>query len=77
MMAANAIDDRWSPPQSRDAFMAGYTNAARQTLDIDPARMGLRTIGHMGYFRVNAKPLWASALRWLNASPHAPSGAYA
>ena len=35
MMAANSIDDRWSPPRSRDAFMVGYRNAARQTLDID------------------------------------------
>jgi predicted alpha/beta hydrolase len=65
LMAANSIDDRWAPPQSRDAFIAGYRNAARQTLDIDPARFGLREIGHMGYFRASAASLWESALGWL------------
>jgi predicted alpha/beta hydrolase len=74
MMAANSIDDRWSPPRSRDAFMAGYRNAARQTLDIDPEHVGLGAIGHMGYFRADAAPLWESALRWLEARPSSRSG---
>jgi predicted alpha/beta hydrolase len=74
LMAANSIDDRWSPPRSRDAFMAGYRNAARQTLDIDPAHIGLRAIGHMGYFRVDAIPLWESALSWLDSRREARSG---
>jgi predicted alpha/beta hydrolase len=66
LMAANSIDDCWSPPRSRDAFMAGYRNAARHTLDIDPTDIGLRAIGHMGYFRPEAQPLWESALAWLD-----------
>lgn len=69
LMAANAIDDRWSPPRSRDAFMASYRNARRESLDIDPARIGLREIGHVGYFRADAAPLWDAALEWLDASP--------
>lgn len=67
LMAANSIDDRWAPPRSRDAFIEGYRNAARQTLDIDPARFGLRGIGHMGYFKPGARPLWESALAWFEA----------
>lgn len=67
MMAANATDDRWSPPASRDAFISGYRNAPRETLDIDPAGVGLPAIGHMGYFRAGAVPLWDSALTWLDA----------
>jgi predicted alpha/beta hydrolase len=67
LMAANSIDDRWSPPKSRDAFIVSYSAAARETLDIDPARSGLAAIGHMGYFRDGAAPLWASALEWLEA----------
>ncbi|MEZ5421360.1 MAG: hypothetical protein R2708_29030 [Vicinamibacterales bacterium] len=66
IMAANATDDRWSPPASRDAFIAGYRNAARQTLDIDPARVRLPAIGHMGDFRTGAVSLWESALEWLD-----------
>jgi predicted alpha/beta hydrolase len=73
MMAANSIDDRWAPPKSRDAFMAGYRNAARQALDIDPSRMGLRAIGHMGYFKPHAIPLWESALAWLETLRSGPN----
>ena len=69
MMAANAIDDRWAPPASRDAFMPGYRNAVRHTLDIDPSLIGMRSIGHMGYFKADAIPLWRSALDWLAAVP--------
>lgn len=65
ILAANAIDDRWSPPRSRDAFMAGYRNAPVQTHDIDPRQWGLSRIGHMGYFRAYAPPLWDAALRWF------------
>jgi predicted alpha/beta hydrolase len=73
LMAANSIDDRWAPPKSRDAFIAGYRNAARQTLDIDPSRFGLRAIGHMGYFKSDAMPLWESALAWLDTCRSARS----
>jgi predicted alpha/beta hydrolase len=65
LMAANAIDDHWAPPKSRDAFIAGYRNAARHTLDLDPMAIGVRSIGHNGYFKPSAKPLWESALEWL------------
>jgi predicted alpha/beta hydrolase len=65
LMAVNATDDHWAPPRSRDAFIAGYRNAARHTLDLDPMAVGLRSIGHMGYFKPAAQPLWESALDWL------------
>lgn len=75
VMAANSIDDRWAPPRSRDAFMPGYRNAARHTLDLEPSRVGLRSIGHMGYFKPRAKPLWKSALDWLALRPNAAGAA--
>ncbi|OFA02912.1 alpha/beta fold hydrolase [Duganella sp. HH101] len=65
VMAVNALDDLWAPPASRDAFMAGYRNASVTTADIDPARAGIGAIGHMGYFRASAQPLWEDALGWL------------
>ena len=67
LMAVNSIDDRWSPPKSRDAFISSYRAAALETLDIEPAQLGLRAIGHMGYFRADAVRLWAQALDWLEA----------
>ena len=69
IMAANALDDRWAPPASRDAFMAAYRNTAWQGIDIDPQRSGLGAIGHMGYFRRRAEPLWIDTLRWFGEHP--------
>lgn len=70
IVAANALDDHWAPPASRDAFMAGYRHAEWRGLDIDPVRMGLGPIGHMGYFRPQAEPLWRDALEWFETLPH-------
>lgn len=64
IVAANALDDAWALPASRDAFMQGYRNAPLVTKDIDPRASGGR-IGHMGYFRANAEPLWDDMLAWF------------
>lgn len=65
MVAANATDDWWALPRSRNAFMAYYRNAPMIGLDIDPRQIGLKHIGHMGYFRSQAQSLWQPALDWL------------
>ncbi len=65
IIAANALDDLWALPTSRNAFMAGYQNAAWEGVDIDPAQIGMGNIGHMGYFRKTAEPLWREALNWF------------
>jgi predicted alpha/beta hydrolase len=58
---ANALDDAWATPASRDAFVFAYRNAQVQTRDIDPKQLGT-PIGHMGYFRQSAAPLWDEVL---------------
>ena len=65
--AANATDDPWSPPPSRDAFLLGFRNAPLTRVDLDPQRSGLGPIGHLGYFRPPARPLWDAVLGWLAA----------
>jgi predicted alpha/beta hydrolase len=65
IMALNATDDLWAPPRSRDAFMSGYRHAPWYGIDIDPAVRGFGKLGHMGYFRQHAEPLWAGALDWF------------
>jgi predicted alpha/beta hydrolase len=67
IVAANAIDDLWAPPASRDAFMAGYRNAPLERVDLDPRQLGIGPIGHMGYFRRKAQPLWDEVLAWFAA----------
>ncbi|MGC4396797.1 alpha/beta fold hydrolase [Hydrogenophaga sp. T2] len=69
IVAVNAIDDAWAPPASRDAFMAGYRNAPVRAVTLDSRRSGLGPIGHMGYFRPRAQPLWNEALAWFDALP--------
>jgi predicted alpha/beta hydrolase len=70
IVAVNALDDHWAPPASRDAFMAGYRHAEWRGLDIDPKGAGLGPIGHMGYFRPQAEPLWRNALDWFENLPY-------
>lgn len=64
--AACSLDDLWAPPKSRDVFMAGYSNAPYQARTIDSQAEGLGAIGHMGYFRSHAQPLWDEALSWFD-----------
>jgi predicted alpha/beta hydrolase len=71
IVVANATDDLWAPPRSRDAFMTGFTNSDWRGVDIDPRNSGLGPIGHMGYFRAKAEPLWRAALDEFRAVPQA------
>ena len=62
IVAINSTDDRWIPPGSRDAFMSFYVNAKVTTRDLRPSALGVSSLGHMGYFREEAKPLWNDVL---------------
>ena len=63
-MFANAVDDPWAPPVSRDAFIKGYRNAPLRVRDLHPDTKK-QPIGHMGYFRPSAAPVWDELLEWL------------
>ena len=67
--AAVSLDDLWAGPASRDAFMSAFTGADYQAQDIDPKALGLKPLGHMGYFRAYAEPLWRDALEWFAHYP--------
>ncbi len=73
IVAANALDDAWAPPASRDAFMSAYRNAPQIRRDLDPRQLG--GIGHMGYFRQQAQPLWDEVRDWFDRFGPAPSRA--
>jgi predicted alpha/beta hydrolase len=64
--AANALDDAWAMPASRDAFFKGFPKACIDRFDFKPSALGVREVGHMGYFRpaVGAK-LWPQIIDWL------------
>ncbi|MFM8481573.1 MAG: alpha/beta fold hydrolase [Gammaproteobacteria bacterium] len=65
--AINAADDNWAMPASRDAFMAAYANAPVELITVKPGELGMKTIGHMGYFRPAASLLWQNTLDWLQS----------
>ncbi|MBV1775306.1 alpha/beta fold hydrolase [Burkholderiaceae bacterium DAT-1] len=72
IVAANALDDLWAQPAARDAFMQGYCNAPLTRLDLNPADFGGR-LGHMGYFRPQARALWDQAFNWFTSDTQAPA----
>lgn len=65
--AANSTDDKWAPPTSRDAFMHNYRNAELDLQTIDSTKLGLGSIGHMGYFRSRFDVLWPDVLDWCES----------
>jgi len=62
---ATATDDPWATPASRDAMLATFAGAPRSAVDIEPSSIGAASIGHMGYFRAGAEPLWDAAITAL------------
>ena len=64
IIAANAIDDVWASPRSRDAFMQAYRNAPMECINID-AKQFPGGLGHMGYFRQKAHPLCEKIFEWF------------
>ncbi len=68
IIAANALDDLWATPPSRDAFVKNYCNAPLICKDLDPVQVGGK-IGHMGYFRQSAEPHWNEVLEWFTSLP--------
>lgn len=67
LAAAVAMDDLWAQPASRDAFFKGYSGASVERIDLQPALLGVKHVGHMGYFRSQpGQVLWPGMLDWLS-----------
>lgn len=66
VVGVNATDDLWAPPRSAGAFFSGYTAARPLRLEaVEPRALGLGPVGHMGYVRPAARPLWERAARFV------------
>jgi predicted alpha/beta hydrolase len=63
---ANTTDDDWALPASRDAFFKGYPLARIDRFDFTPAQLGVKAVGHMGYYRAQVgAALWRKMFDWL------------
>jgi predicted alpha/beta hydrolase len=63
VLALSFADDDWGTRRAVDAMMGAYPNLTRR--HIVPAEVGLRSIGHFGFFRQPSAALWPQVLAWL------------
>jgi predicted alpha/beta hydrolase len=65
IVAANALDDKWAQPRSRDAFFSAYRKSNVIKKDLLAGDYGMSNIGHMGYFRKSASRIWEISFDWF------------
>ena len=59
-------DHTFAPRRAVDGLLAFYTNAQSQHRHLSASSLGLRSVGHFGFFRESAsKRIWPIALEWL------------
>ncbi len=63
ILAYSIDDDGWGTARSVKAMMSAYPNVEFEHLV--PAKYGLSSLGHFGYFRPTSQPLWERTLGWL------------
>ena len=63
-----AVTDDWfAPPRAAETVMSYFESAALDRVWLRPEEMGVRRIGHFGFFRPEmAETLWTDAARWLS-----------
>jgi predicted alpha/beta hydrolase len=69
MLSLSFTDDEYMSGQNVSVLHDFYANARRELRRITPRDLGLRRIGHFGFFRPEAgERLWPLALAWLLAA---------
>ena len=65
-------DDSYAPPSAVRALLDFYPSASRELRSVDPASVGVSSIGHFGFFqRRFRETLWSEARSWLLAQASA------
>lgn len=68
LLALSFADDRLAPAEAVTDLASYYSRATVRREHIDPRAVGLRSLGHFGFFREPARPpLWTRAAEWLRA----------
>lgn len=63
VLAYSIDDDDWGTRRAVDDMMRAYRDVERR--HVVPAEYRLARLGHMGWFREDAEPLWREAVEWL------------
>jgi predicted alpha/beta hydrolase len=64
ILAYSFSDDDWATGRAVDAMMDAYPAVFRE--HVVPSSVGLKKIGHLGYFKPEAEPLWDDLIRWFD-----------
>ena len=65
VLAYSFADDKWGTRRSVDGLMKAYPNVERR--HVVPAEAGVGSIGHFGFFREPAAPLWDDVVDWIDS----------
>ncbi|MEO0459385.1 MAG: alpha/beta fold hydrolase [Myxococcota bacterium] len=63
VLAYSFGDDKWGTSEAVDAMMGAYPVLERR--HVEPKEVGMRRIGHFGYFRPDAASMWTELTDWL------------
>ena len=63
VLAYSFDDDNWGTRQAVNAMMQAYPNLTRRHVFL--TEVGVKSIGHFGYFRPKMKTLWQETMAWL------------
>ena len=61
-------DDPYAPPAAVEALHALYGSRAQRHRQVRASEVGVRQLGHFGFFRPTARALWDEAIDWLRAA---------
>lgn len=70
LLAYSFTDDWFSPPRAVAALLGHFSNAQPRWEHLDPAGLGLRKVGHDGFFDPACAPLWEQMLAWCIQGIH-------
>lgn len=64
LLAYSFTDDWFSPPKAVAALLGHFSNAQPRWQHLDPADIGLKKVGHDGFFDPACAALWDQMLTW-------------
>lgn len=66
LLALSFADDRaYAPRAAVEALLARFPGTAAEHRHLDPAAAGLPPVGHFGFFKPAAEPLWDGVADWI------------
>lgn len=72
MLAFTFSDDPHATTEASERLLIEFPRAAITRRKVAPQELGLRRIGHFGFFRPFCEPLWRECAQWISSRHAAP-----